>query len=147
MVNINIYGIDPYLLYQLSRDITSQLASIYEIEEKDITFFAPEGLLVHSGADQNNYNINVIVNAPRKVQVLQKEATKILVAYLSKVVVNIDIIYSYYLMEERETHIVNNYPLFICEKNSVDIEENENENFENLYDGDIFASIKDKLGE
>ena len=61
MVFVEIFGIDPYMLRQVSRDLTPKLAKICETDENSINFYAPEGLLVHNGVEQNAWNITIKV--------------------------------------------------------------------------------------
>ena len=48
MITIKIYGIDPYLLRNISKDATKKIADLYEISEDEINFLAPECLYVHN---------------------------------------------------------------------------------------------------
>ena len=60
-MTITILGLDPYLLKQLSRELTKQLVEVYECGEDGIDFFAPEGLLLHNGIDQTNLRKDTIL--------------------------------------------------------------------------------------
>ena len=57
MIVIKVFGLDPYLLRDISEDLTSKLASLYEISEDEIDFYGSEGLIVHKGVEQNTWNI------------------------------------------------------------------------------------------
>ena len=142
MITIIVLGIDPYLLRDLSRDLTKPLSSLCEVSEDDIDFYAPEGLLVHKGVEQNTWNVKVRVVAPRKVQVLQKQIAKTIAEFLSHAVIHITIVFSYYLSDEREVFINKEYPLYMDEKNSVIFETtSEEEEGEEVYTGNIFEKI------
>jgi hypothetical protein len=142
MITVIILGIDPYQLRDLSRDLTKPLANICEVSEDDINFYAPEGLLVHNGVEQNTWNVQIRVVAPRKVQVLQKEIAKTIAGFMSHIAIHTTIVFAYYLSDERETFINKEYPLFLDEKNSVvteDITEDDNE--DDVFTGNIFEKV------
>src|SRR5574344_1643987 len=113
MITIVILGIDPYGLCDLSRDLTSPIANLCEVKPQDINFYAPEGLLVHNGVAQNSWNSFVKVIAPKKVQVLQKDIAKIISTFLSSLSIHCEIVFSYYLHDEREVFVNKDYSRFI----------------------------------
>ena len=78
MITISIIGLDPYLVRQISKEMTPKLAELYEISEDKIDFYAPECLFIHNGVEQNTWNVLVRVNAPLKIKVLEKKAVKII---------------------------------------------------------------------
>ena len=88
MITITMLGLDPYLLRQVSKNLTEKLADIYEVSEDEINFFAPEGLLVHNGVEQNTWNIIVKVDAPLKVKVLENKVVKLIHEYTKDLCVN-----------------------------------------------------------
>ena len=85
--------------------------------------------------------------APKKVSVLQEQAVELLKAMFKNVTINVDIIFSYYSSDDREIIHNEDYPKYISEDNLVDeeVEYEELEDGEEIFDGDIFASVKDRL--
>jgi hypothetical protein len=165
MITITLYGIDPYLLRDLSRDLTDKLADLYEVEKDDIDFFAPEGLLAHDGVEQNLWNVIVHVNAPKKVSVLQNQAAELIAAYVKNVCVNLAIEFYYYSQDDRYEYLSKDSPRFQTEENSVYVEEGEEDDSdedkdddgcdecdhdddkEEPYLGDAFADFNKKMGD
>lgn len=160
MITIKIYGIDPYLLRNISKDATKKIADLYEISEDEINFLAPECLYVHNGVEQNTWNILVEVHAPKKVEVLESDAFKIISQYLKDVAINIECVFYYFSSDNYHKFINTDYPRFMSESNTVEIdtsyeeydEEDENEeehhheiNDEDLYLGNAFEGFEEKI--
>ncbi len=124
MITITILGLDPYLLKQLSREMTPQLVELYECGQDDIDFFAPEGLLIHNGIDQTSWNIEIRVNAPLKVKVLEKQAFEVIKGGLGNFCINAVVIFNYYSSDNRYEVIRDEYPRYMSEDNPYYEEDN-----------------------
>lgn len=148
MITISLYGIDPYLARPLSRVMTSKIADVYEINQDEVNFFAHEGLLVHDGVEQNTWNVIVKVNAPLKVQVLEKQIVVLFKEYMKDACVNFSIEFTYYSQDSRYEFINKEFPRFMNEENSFYIDEDEadedDEENEEPYLGNAFADIEEK---
>lgn len=138
MITITMLGLDPYLLRQVSKNLTEKLADIYEVSEDEINFFAPEGLLVHNGVEQNTWNIIVKVDAPFKVKVLENKVVKLIHEYTKDLCVNSEIYFTYFSQDSRYEFFRDDSPRFMTEENSlyVDEEDDFNENDEECCDDD-----------
>lgn len=145
MITIVVLGIDPYNLLEVSKDLTNALAQICEVEENDINFYAPEGLMIHNGHEQNMWNVLVKVTLPKKLQILQKDIAKVISSFISNFVIHSEIIFSYYSQDDREVFINRSYPLFIEDKNVLEVEE-PNEKSE-VYEGDMFENFEEKINK
>lgn len=149
MITITILGIDPYLLRQISAVATAKLADIYECKKDDIDFFAPEGLLVHDGVEQNTWNVLVRVHAPLKVKVMEDQAVKIIHQFIKDACVNMSVEFYYYSQDNHYDFFSKDHPRFMTEENMIveDDEEFEEETGEEPYLGDIFAEFNEKIAE
>lgn len=149
MITVVTFGIDPYSLTQLSRDITPRLSSLFECTDNDINFYATEGLYVHNGVEQNTWYILIKVMLPRKLQIFQKEAAHIIANFYKNVAIHLEIIFEYYLSDEREVFINKDYPLYLNENNMVQASEQEIEtdDIDDIYTGDAFEEYRSKLEE
>ena len=47
MITIEIYGLDQFVVGQLSKDMTHNLADLYEVSEDDINFIAPNNMVFY----------------------------------------------------------------------------------------------------
>lgn len=154
MITIIIHGLDQFVVGGLSKEMSKPLADLYEVTEDKINFIAPESLVYHDGVDQTSWRVLITVKAPKQMEVLQKVVADYLINIIKDVAINIEIVFTYYSIENRIEHINDEYPLFITEENIVSIEDEYDENEEDeeeeaadegeLFDGNIF---KDFMGD
>lgn len=153
MITISIIGVDPYLVRQISKAMTSQFASLYEVSKDDINFYAPECLYIHDGVEQNTWNVLVKVNAPYKVQVLETDAVRIIREFMKEACINLAIEFYYYSEDNRYEFIDDSQPRFMTEQNSFEMvdeeeyeeSESDEEGGEEPYLGDIFADFNKQV--
>lgn len=144
MITITIYGLDSYLVGTLSREMTANLAKIYEISEDEINFISTDNIVYHKGVDQTSWNVLVIVNAPKKVSVVQDDVANIISTQIGDLAINLAIEFYYYSSDNRYERINKDYPRYVEEKNVVEIDDEEDEDDSELYDGDIFEEFNKK---
>lgn len=144
MITITIYGLDQYIVGRLSRELTKNLAKIYEMSEDDINFIAPNNMVFHNGVEQTSWNVLVRVNAPKKVSIVQDDVANILSVGIGETAINLAIEFYYYSSDDRYERINKNYPRFITESNLVNVDnddEDEDNDDEEIFDGDIFEDF------
>ena len=148
MITVIIYGLDQFVVGRLSREMTPNLAKLYELNEDDIMFVAPENMVFHKGVEQTSWNIIIHVHAPKKAQVLQEHVAKLILESIGDVAINKILEFYYYSEDNRYCKFNDTYPRFIASDNLVDVA---NENYEGLeegeeddeiYTGDIFEAFK-----
>lgn len=144
MITITILGLDQYIVGRLSRELTPNLAKLYEIDEDEINFVAPSNMVFHNGVEQTSWNVIVRVNAPMKVSVLQDEVANFISVSLKDVAINLAIEFYYYSVDNRYTRINKDYPRYIMSDNIVDFEADfeDLEEGEEVYDEDVFEGIE-----
>ncbi len=136
MITIKIFGVDPYLLRNISKDATKKIADLYEISADEVNFLAPECLYVHNGIEQNTWNILVEVHAPKKVSVLEEDAFKIIKQYLKDVAINIECIFYYFSSDNYHYSFNTDYPRFMSEENLVNVDYDETDDYYEEEDDD-----------
>ncbi len=147
MITVFIYGLDQFVVGRLSREMTPNLAKLYEVSEDDIIFVAPENMVFHKGVEQTSWNIIIHVHAPKKVSVLQDQVAKLILESIGDVAINKILEFYYYSEDNRYTKLNESYPRFIASDNLVDIEEEDYEDMEEgegeneIYTGDIFKDF------
>lgn len=154
MITIEIYGLDQYIVGELSREMTPNLAKLYEVEEDDINFIAPNCMLFHNGIDQTSWNILVKVFAPMKVSVLQDQVATLIQESIGEVAINKNIEFYYYSQDNRYSYINDDYPLYITKNNIVEeYHEDDDEDYDEheeleegegegqIYTGNIFKDF------
>ena len=148
MIVVNIYGLDQFVVGDLSVALGKDLAKLYEVDEDEINFIASNNMVFHKGAEQTSWRVIVEVDVPRKLEVLQPQARDIIVHHISQVAIHVEIRFEYYLSDHHYLHVNEQYPLYLEEQPSVeveteypdDIEEGEEE--DEIYTGDIFEGLK-----
>ena len=149
MITITILGLDQYIVGRLSREMTPNLAKLYEVSEDDINFVAPSNMVFHNGVEQTSWNAIVRVNAPMKVSVLQEEVANLISLSIDDVAINLAIEFYYYSSDNRYERINKEYPRYITAENIVDVEpqydDEEYEGTEDLevYDESVFEGFED----
>lgn len=148
MITITIYGLDQFVVGNLSRELTPLVAKLYEVSEDDVIFLAPQTMVFHKGTEQTSWNILIHVNAPKKVSVLQDQMSELMLHGIGDVAINVAVEFYYYSQDDRYEKINESYPRWLSDENLVSIDDEypedleEGEEEDQIYTGDIFAGIK-----
>ena len=148
MITITIYGLDQFVVGNLSRELTPLVAKLYEVDEDEVNFIAPQAMIFHKGVEQTSWNIIIQVNAPKKVSVLEDKMSQLMLHGIGEVAIHVAVEFYYYSQDNRYTKINENYPRFISDDNLVDIDDEypedieEGEGDDEIFTGDIFQGIK-----
>ena len=149
MITITIYGLDQFVVGRLSREMTPNLAKLYELSEDEILFVAPENMVFHKGVAQTYWNIIIHVHAPLKVSVLQDQVAKLILESIGDVAINKILEFYYYSEDNRYSKLNEAYPRFIASDNLVDVagedyeDMEEGEGEDEIFTGDIFQNFHD----
>ena len=147
MITVVIYGLDQFVVGRLSREMTPNLAKLYELSEDEILFVAPENMVFHKGVEQTSWNIIIHVHAPRKVSVLEDQVAKLILESIGDVAINKIIEFYYYSEDNRYSKYNEAYPRFIAADNLVNVadedyeDREEGEGEDDIFTGDIFANF------
>lgn len=147
MITITIYGLDQFVVGNLSRELTPLIAKLYEVDEDEVNFIAPNAMMFHKGVEQTSWNILILVDAPKKVSVLQDHMAELMLLGIGDVAIHVTVEFKYYSEDDRYTKINPDYPRYISEENLVDVDNEypedleEGENEDQIYTGDIFAGL------
>ena len=149
MITITIYGLDQFVVGNLSRELTPLVAKLYEVDEDEVIFVASNAMVFHKGTEQTSWNILIHVNAPKKVMVLQEQMSQLMLHGIGEVAIHVTVEFYYYSQDDRYQRINPDYPRFIADENLVgvddeypeDIEEGEDD--DQIYTGDIFEGLGD----
>ena len=147
MITVNIYGLDQFVVGDVSIPLSQNLAKIYEINEDDINFISSNNMVFHAGVEQTSWRVIVELNVPKKLEVLQDQALEIINHYLSEVAINIETFFHYYSSDHHALHVNKDYPLYLEDRGEVEYESEYSEELEEgegedeIYTGDIFEDI------
>lgn len=150
MITLIFYGLDQFVVGRLSRELTPLIAKLYEVEEDEVNFIAPNNMIFHKGTEQTSWNLLIHVHAPMKVSVLQKMMADLLLNGIGEVAIHKAVEFYYYSQDNRFQKINENYPRFISEENLVDVDSDhddeeeleEGEGDDQIYTGDVFKDFK-----
>ena len=147
MITVVFYGLDQFLVGDLSLSLEKDLAKLYEVDEDEINFIAPNDMIFHKGVEQTSWRVIVEVNAPKKLEVLQDQAIDVILHHVKQIAIHVEILFKYYLQDNHFLYVNEDYPLYMEEKPEVDIESDypedieEGEGEDEIYTGDIFEGI------
>lgn len=113
MITIFILGLDQFVVGHYSGEHTENLANLYETDESNINFYAPNAMVFHKGVEQTSWNTIVIVRAPKACAVLEKTVASYLRKTLSDFSVNLQIEFEYYEESHRHEFLNGAYPRYI----------------------------------
>jgi len=148
MINIYVYGLDQFLVGDLSKEVTKNLAELMEVSEDDINFVAPNDMIFHKGVEQTSWRVIIEVKLPDAYTKIQNKIRDLLIHYVSQVAVHVEITFVYYFASEHYLQINQKYPLYLDEEEDMeeDIyseEMKEGEGEDEIYTGDIFEGVLD----
>ena len=147
MITVTIYGLDQFVVGRLSREMTPNLAKLYETSEDEILFVAPENMVFHNGVEQTSWNIIIHVNAPMRTKIIEKQVATFILESIGDVAINKVVEFYYYSEDNRYSKFNDSYPRFIAADNLVDVAEEDYEDMEEgegedeIFTGDIFQNF------
>lgn len=151
MITITIYGLDQFVVGRLSRELTPLVAKLYEVDEDEVNFIAPNAMVFHKGTEQTSWNILIEVSAPLKVSVLQDQMSELMLNGIGDVAIHKACIFRYYSQDSRVQKLNGAYPRYITEENIVGLddeeeyeEREEGEGEDDIFTGDIFKDFNDR---
>ena len=153
MVNLYVYGLDQFVVGEVSSELTHNLAKIMEISEDDINFVAPHDMVFHKGVEQTSWRVIVEVKLPQTFEKIQDQIRQVIVHYISEVAVHIEVLFYYFAPSEHYQYINKDYDLYLTEEDLNRYEDEESEEVyegegdDEVYTGDIFSSIRNEKGE
>lgn len=146
MITITLIGSDRYVVGQFSKEVTKKLANLWEVEEDEILFLAPEYYVYHQGVEQTSYQVLMLVEAPEPCKMVEKEVAAFLLKMAEPFVVHLSLRFNYFHAHEYQ-HIRDDYPRYITEENEVLLEEEEYDEDTEIYEGDMFENFEERLAQ
>lgn len=147
MITITVLGLDEYVVGHYSKEHTSNLAALFEVEPEEINFFSASGFVIHDGTEQTSWNTIVRVNAPEKYEMIEEKVARYLIETMRSFSIHLDIEFYYFHSHHQHSYINKEYPRYICDDNTVSVESEELGEDDELYEGNIFEGMEEKLEE
>lgn len=140
MVVIYVYGLDQFVVGDISGEISKNLANLYEVDIDEINFVAVNNMVFHNGVEQTSWHTIIRVVAPEVCHVLQDKIKNYLIECFKDYTINIEIYFEYFHNHDHILHINEDYPRYMSEKNVVEIDD-EYDEAEEIFDGNIFEDF------
>ena len=148
MINIFVYGLDQFVVGDVSRELTPLVAKLYEVEEDEVNFIAPNDMVFHNGVEQTSWRVIMEVRAPEEFDKFQNQAKDLLMHFISGVAVHVEVTFIYYGYHDHFVKLNPEYPHYLSEEDreedevySEEMEEGEED--DQIYTGDMFAGLGD----
>ena len=148
MIIITVYGLDQFVVGRLSRELSANLADMFETTEDNFAFIASDAMVFHKGVEQTSWDTYINVKAPKKYAIIEDIVAHFLLEQFSYYSISVTVDFEY--TDETHLHqkINKEYPRFITDENIVNVEDeyDDEEDVEapgadDLYDGDIFQDF------
>ncbi len=147
MVTISIYGLDQYVVGRYSKEHSANISSLLEVGEDDLVFYSPNAYVFHNGVEQTSWNTIVKVNAPEECEKLEDKVANYLIQTLKEFSIHLVVEFSYYHKHHRYEFVNKEYPRYISEENVVNVEDEEYQEGDEIYEGNMFEGFEEKYEE
>ena len=147
MVTISIYGLDQYVVGRYSKEHSANISSLLEVGEDDLVFYSPNAYVFHNGVEQTSWNTIVKVNAPEECKKLEDKVANYLIQTLKEFSIHLVVEFSYYHKHHRYEFVNKEYPRYISEENVVNVEDEEYQEGDEIYEGNMFEGFEEKYEE
>lgn len=145
MVNVYVYGIDQFVVGEISKELTPLLANVYETKEEEVNFIAPDSMVFHKGVEQTSWKAIIKVDAPEEMERVQKQVFDLLSHTIKEIAIHVQVEFTYHCRHDVFEYKNESYPSYLTEENQVDLQEQEydediqeGEGDDEIYTGDIF---------
>ena len=145
MIRITVVGLDQYTVGHYSHSHTKNLASLFETKEEEIVFVASDEYVFHEGVEQTSFQALIKVEAPEKYEPLEDKVAEYLLKTFVDFSIHLSVVFSYFHGHHEHNFVNPTYPRFIKDDNLVNVEESDED--EELYEGNIFEGMEQKLEE
>ncbi len=145
MIIISIYGLDHFVVASYSKEHTEKLAKLYKISDEEIMFYSPDATFLYKGYDQTSWNTLVKIEADQKFKGVEKEISDYIFKTIELFSINIRIEFVYINEASVYQKFNKEYPRYITEENTVNIEHEHLEDGEELYEGNVFEDIEERI--
>ena len=113
MITIQVLGLDQFVVGRYSREHGANIAQLYETDEKEIVFYAPNSMVFHGGVEQTSWQTIVIIRAPEKYQPLEQGVADYILRTLNLFSINIHLEFEYVGESHSYDFIHSEYPRYL----------------------------------
>ena len=145
MIIVTLKGADVYLSGEYERVVIPSLAKVYGVSEDDIIIHAQDGFLYHNGVEQTSYNLIVKVECDSKYASKEVECVDKIFAISKNFSIHTHVYFSYFDEKHMYSSLNRDYPRYLTSSNMVNIEEDDDKDDIEIYDGNIFKDFEDSF--
>ncbi len=147
MIQVLIKGVDEYLGVHVEEVLLPGLMKITKAEETEIIFTCLHSIIYHNGVDQTSLHMVIDLDLDPKYISLEKQIADYLLEESSKFSIHAHIQFNY--VNGKSYHRIDeSYPYYVTDKNSIEIEDDEDEEVEQeIFTGNIFENFEEKIKE
>ncbi len=117
MITIQVLGLDQFVVGHYSREHTSNIANLFEVEEDEVNFYAPNSMMFHKGVEQTSWNTVVNVLCPHRFETFEKVVADYILKTLCEFSINVQVVFSYYHDKSEYSYSNKEYPRYLKDEN------------------------------
>jgi hypothetical protein len=144
-MNIDFFGLDMYIVSELSPMIENRIATLLKLNKDDIIVTATEATLLHQGVDQNAWQTIIRFRLLRTLQPLQKTIADEVYKIIKPHTIHVSMTFEYMETFHEVNYIAKDYPRFVTETNQVDMVTSESTPTQDIFNGNAFAPHQSKI--
>ena len=117
MIIIEFQGLDQFVVGHYSKAHSENLANLFEVDEDELNFYAPNSMFFHKGVEQTSWHSLIIVRAPHKYEAIEDKVAKYLLDTVGDFSINFEVLFQYYDEEHLYKKTNDAYPLYMDSNN------------------------------
>ena len=157
MVLVSLRGYDHIELIRITKSLHKGLAEILGCNREDLVFYAPESFIIHEGAEQTSFFLDIEIEAPEKYRGKEDEIVEFLKKSLEEIVIHFRVLFTYFDESNERVFFNEDYPRFMNDSNTVKVDEHdhdddeeedgEEEEEDDVYYGNILSAYDSYMAE
>ncbi len=134
MVLVSLRGYDHIELIHITKSLHKGLAEILGCNREDLVFYAPESFIIHEGAEQTSFFLDIGIEGPEKYRGKEDEIVEFLKKALEDVVIHFRVLFTYFDEADERVFFNEEYPRFMNDSNTVKVDEHDHDGEEEEYE-------------
>ena len=113
MITIQVLGLDQFVVGRYSREHTANIAQLFEVDDSEIVFYAPNSMVFHKGVEQTSWQTLIIIRADEKFEPLEEAVADYILKTLNLFSINIHIEFEYFHGHHAHEYVNSAYPRYL----------------------------------
>lgn len=142
MINVVLKGIDIFLAKEFEEKLTSPLAKLMNVSEREIIVTGFDSMIFHNGVDQTSMHLCIDVECDKKYAHLEDKMATCILKLAKQFSIHTHLLFKYFESHHLHEEIDHQYPLYLDDTNIANIETSQaDENIE-IFDGNVFKDYE-----